>query len=261
MANNEWGAFETATETGNYNIVGASQGNGGSGKTHFWLTAPDPIAYFLFDPGGLKSLTSRDEFKHKDIRVVDFSKMLNYGRIPKEDRVKAALDASNVFEESWEVAKKKARTAIIDKEDALWEMVRYAHDEVDSPDPKSFGELNTQYRGYFTDAENSGMNLGVLRGMKEVWGKLPDINPRTGKPKMGFTGEFVPRGQKEVVELVQINLDHRWDEEERCFKVKILDKCRLGNALNLLGKEFSNMDFLTLAVELYPEADPSVWGL
>ncbi len=254
----DWGAFEALSEDTSLNIAASSQGEGGAGKTHFWLTAPDPIAYFLFDPGGLKGLKDNPLFKEKDIRVIDFSKMLDFGRLPKPERMVRALEAMELFDESWPVALKNARTAVIDKEDKLWETIRYAYDEVDSPTPKNFYELNMQYSGLVVQAEAASMNLGLIRGMRDTWGKVGVS--REGKPQQGFTGVMKPRGQKEVPELVQINLEHRWDNDDREFKVKVLDKCRLGNAVNLLGKEFPMLDFPTLGLMLYPESDPSDWG-
>lgn len=255
----DWGEFEQLSDTDATSIIASSQGIGGAGKTHFWLTAPDPIAYFLFDPGGLKGLKSNPLFKDKDIRVIDCSKLLDYGRIPKEDRVRRALEVMNMFDEAWLVALKLAKTAVIDKEDILWETLRYAHDEVDSPEPKNFYELNMQYRGLIVQAEKAGINMGLLRGMKDTWGKT-GVSQRTGKAQMGFTGEMKPRGQKEVTELAQINLEHRWDDDAREFKVRILEKMRLGNALRLLGKEFPMLDFPSLAMMLYPDTDESDWG-
>jgi hypothetical protein len=260
VAKQDWGAFAPLSEDTSRSIIASSQGIGGAGKTHFWLTAPDPIAYFLLDPSGLKGLKENPLFKDKDIRVIDLSKLLDYGRIDKGERVARALEVMNGFNDAWEVARKLARTAVIDKEDALWETLRYAHDEVDSPEPKNFYELNAQYRGLFVQAAQSEMNFGLIRGMKDTWGKT-GVSRTTGKPQMGFTGEMKPRGQKEVTELVQINLEHRWDDEEREFKVKILEKCRLGNATELLGQEFGNLDFLTLALTLYPDSTPEEWGL
>jgi hypothetical protein len=164
------------------------------------------------------------------------------------------------FNPSWDIAMQKAKTVVVDKEDALWEAIRYAHDEVDSPDPKSFGELNLQYKALFSQAERHGVNFGVIRGLKNEWG-ITGVSQRTGKPTMGFTGNFTPRGQKEVEELVQINLWHRWDNDQKEFIVTIKDKCRLGVAKDLLGQEFSDLDFLTLTSLLFPDSTPEEWGL
>lgn len=250
-----WGKFQPATEDVPTSIVYASCGTGGSGTTHFGLTMPDPIAVHLFDPAGLKGLITNPIFKGKDIRVIKYYERYNIASLKSlEDRAKAAQDALADFEENWETTKKMARSAMWDKEDMLWEMLRYANNENFKAAPASYYELNMQYRGWFAEAERAGINLQAIRGMKERWG----VNAK-GSP-VG-TGEMVPRGQKEVVELVQINLDHRWDEELRQFVVKIANKCRLGNASELLGTEEANMDFLSLVLKVYPEADLEAWGL
>lgn len=253
-----WGEdFKPAQETNTRSIMWASQGQAGSGKSHFALTAPDPIAYFLLDPAGLKGLVSNDLFKDKDIRVIDLSKMLDWGRVEKEERVKRAMEVVHKFDTNWDIAIKKARTIVIDKDDALWETIRYAHDEVFSPTPKNFNELNLDYLALFIQAEAAGVNFCMVRGMKKVWGVTGYSSQ--GRKQMGFTGEEEPRGQKEVAERVQINLAHRWDNEAREFKVKILDKCRIGDAVELLGTEYPNLDFPMLGTLCYPQTEESDW--
>lgn len=260
----EWGRFNVANEAAErYNIVAASQGVGGAGKTHFWLTAPEPIAVFLFDPAGLKGLLQNPIFKHKDIRVINYYEMVNFGSFrDKSDRAKAALDALHQFREDWQLFLKKFRTGVWDKEDHVWEMLRYATHEDFSAEPKTYYELNMEYRGMFSDAESAGVNFGVIRGMRQKWGKTGsrlDRNTGQMKDSFGALDEYAPRGQKEVEELVQVNLEHHWDGDAREFKIRILDKCRLGNAVELLGTEYGSLDFLTLATMLYPDVDDSVW--
>lgn len=259
MADTSWGDFEVAEiDDSARNILWSSQGNGGSGKTHFGFTAPEPIAVHLFDPGGMKGVRENPLFRKKDIRVIDYSKLINPGKLAEEDRPKAAQDTLAMFEENWAVSLNKARSILWDKEEHVWELLRYANLEGFTDKPANYYELNMKYRGWFAEAEQCGVNLGVIRGLKDRWGKT-GVNRNTGQPTYGSLGEFDPRGMKEVPELVQINLAHRWDEDERQFMVKILDKCRLGNAVDLLGTE-EPCDFMTLAFKLYPESDPSEWG-
>ena len=266
--NDGWGEFEKLQSNNAYNIIWAGQGRGGGGKSHFSLTAPDPIAYVLFDPAGLKGLRDNPLFKEKDVRLLDFSARHNLALggsrtvtaeadEKKRERTKVALEMVKLFEESWHLALRKARTIVIDKEDALWEAMRYAHNEDFSAEPKDYYELNMAYRGLIQQAESAGVNLALLRGVKEAWGKT-GTRPN-GKPSYGGLGYDVPRGQKEVTELVQINLEHRWEDASRQFITKVLEKCRLGNALELLGREFNNLSFLELAVTLYPDVDMEVW--
>jgi hypothetical protein len=254
----DWGDFVSSAETSTRSIAWAGQGPAGAGKTHFALTAPAPIAYFLLDPGGLKGLFEQEQFRDKDIRVIDLSKMLDWGRVDKEERVKRALEVVDLFNRNWDIAMKKARTVVIDKEDRLWETIRYAHDEVFSPTPKEFYELNLDYAALFAQAEAHGVNFGLLRGLKEKWG-VTGISGQ-GKKQMGFTGELIVRGQKQVEEQVQINLAHRWDDECREFKVKILEKCRLGSAIDLINTEYPNLDFPLLGSMLFPNSSESDWS-
>lgn len=257
----DFGRFEPAQEQPARNIVWASEGAGGSGKTHFGLTAPEPIGVMLFDPAGLKGLMSNKQFRKKDIRVIDYTKTYNIAKLKDaSDRAVAAQETWARFEEDWTIALKSFRTILGDKEDHIWEMLRYANNENFQAEPKSYYELNMIYKGLFAEAETAGVNFGVMRGMKEKWGKT-GVNRNTGKPTYGGLGEMVPRGQKEVTELVQVNLSHRWDDEKRAFITTILDKCRLGNAVKLIGTEHDNMDFGTLVTMLYPEADLEEWGL
>jgi hypothetical protein len=255
----EFGRFERAEQSSNLNILWASQGPGGSGKTHFLLTAPEPIGVMLFDPAGLKGLMANELFKEKDVYLIDYSKIVNPGKIKHEDRGKAAADTLAKFEEDWAVALTKFRTIGWDKEEHVWEMLRYANLEDYTDKPANYYELNMKYRGWFTEAEAAGVNFGAIRGMKEKWGKT-GVNRNTGQPTYGSLGEYEPRGMKEVPELVQINLDHRWDNEQRAFITTVLDKCRLGNALEMLGTEHANLDFMTLATLLYPEVDSDAWS-
>lgn len=255
----DWGSFQQLTpDDDNRSIIGASQGVPGSGKTHFWFTAPAPIAYFRFDPGGEKGLSSNELFRDKEIWMRDYCGDLNIGKLDAEERINRSLEVMGHFQEDWDVAIRNARTLIIDKEQMLWEMLRYAHDEVASPTPKNFHELNMMYRGWIQDAEVNQRNLGLIRDEHDTWGKT-GFSEKTGKAQYGFTGIYKPDGQKYVPGLVQINLIHRWDEAAGEFQVKIGDKCRLGPAVSLMGKEFPSLDFPTLGTLLYPQSDASEW--
>ena len=259
---NDWGRFQQVGETdeGLY-IVGASEGEAGSGKTHFWLTAPDPIAYFGFDPDGLRGLRGNALFKSKDIRAIAYCEDLNIGKLHKDERVERSLETLNHFKEDWDTAVKKARTLVIDKESMLWEMLRYAHDEVESPDPKNFHELHLLYQGWVGDAMNRRVNLGLIRDVKDSWGRTGQS--RNGNPQWGYTGVMKPEGNKKIRGLVHVALAHRYDEENGMFAVKIggLDppKCRLGSK-KLLGKEMYDATFTDVAMKLYPESDEDDWS-
>jgi hypothetical protein len=97
----------------------------------------------------------------------------------------------------------------------------------------------------------AGVNFGVIRGMKEKWGKTG--SNREGKATFGSLGELEPRGQREVPELVQVVLRHRWDAEVGDFVATIHEKCRVGDAKNLIGTEHCGLTFRELGEAIYPE--------
>jgi hypothetical protein len=239
-------------------LIWASQGVGGSGKSHFLLTAPEPIWIALFDPEGIEPLLNKAEFKDKDIRwrFYDF----NPGDLPVVERPAAAKAALDQFKSDYALALLNARTIGFDKEEHVWELLRYARLDAYTDRPAKYYELNNQYRSWVSAAAKAGVNLGLLRGMKEKWG-LNDNGSPAG------TGEFGPRGQKEVNEQVQLVLHHRFDLEDREFKVRIGGpegcddpKCRIGNTVSkLIGEEFGGLDFMTLAAMLYPDLTEEDW--
>jgi len=242
-----------------YYLHWASQGFGGSGKSHFLLTAPEPIWIALFDTKGIQPLLKKDEFKKKDIRWREYS--FNPGKLAPEDRPQAAKDNLAQFIDDYQTALKHARTIGFDKEDKVYQVLRYARLEKATGKPASYGELNLEYQSWFADAAEAGVNLGAIRGMKEDWGQNEKGSP------VGL-GTFSARGQLEVNEIVQVVLHHSWDDDTRAFKVRIGGqpgddpKCRVGPATELIGTEYDNLDFETLAMMLYPETadDMSVWG-
>lgn len=249
-----WDAFATtATTADRYCLSWSSQGPAGSGKSHFLLTAPDPIWVGVFsDPGGISRLVKQHpEFRKKDIRWTEYA--FNPAAYDLGDRPKAARDAYERFRSDYATALKHARTVGWDKEDQVWELLRYAKLDHYTDKPASYYELNLEYANWFHEAADAGVNLGVLRGMKEKWGQNAKGSPVS-------TGELVPRGQKEVDEKVMVVLDHRFDADAADFVTRIHDKCRVGPAKDLIGQEFPGLDFETLATLLYPEADPSVWA-
>lgn len=248
-----------------YSIQGASQGPAGSGKTHFWLTAPKPICIHLFnDFGGVSKLKkAHPEFNTSDIKFINYD--FNPAKIAEEDRAQKALDEYNRFLKNQDVALRNFRTTVLDKEDMVWELMRYARLGSMTDRPSNYYELNLEYRGIFHDAAKAGVNFGVIRGLKEKWGMNKD-------GKLSGLGVNEPRGQKFVSEIVDVVLQHRWDDEEREFKTMIAPpsgsskddegpKLRVGNAAELIGTEYGGFDFLQLAMALYPESAPEEWGL
>ena len=259
MAQDAWDDFLTRESVEwRPHLLWASQGGGGSGKSHFLLTAPDPIWIALFDPDDLRPLLERPEFRDKDIRwqVYDF----NPGDLPVAERPAAAKAALEQFQADYALALKHARTVGFVKEDDVWELLRYARLDAYTERPAKYYELNNQYRAWISAAGKAGVNLGLVRGMKEKWALNENGSP-------AGTGEFGPRGQNQVNERVEVVLHHRFDIEDREFKVRIggpegeeEPKLRIGeNVAALIGEEFGSFGFMDLAAALYPNLDAEEW--
>jgi hypothetical protein len=244
-----WGEWEEVDRSDGYYLLTANEGKGGSGKTHFALTGPEPICVHQFDPGGLNGLKKNKLFKSKDIRVINYN--VDLSKHEENDRQKVAEDAIERFKEQQAIALSNARTIVWDKEDHIWELLRYARLGGTSDRPNLYQELNLEYRGFFHDAEMQGINLCAIRGMKEKWGKTGTNGQ--GKSTFGSLGELEPRGQKEIPELVQVVLRHRWDSEVNDFVTTIFEKCRVGDAGKLLGTEHIRLTFKELGELIYPE--------
>lgn len=248
----DWGEWQEIDRSDSYYMMTCDDGPAGSGKTHFACTSPEPICFQLFDPGGLAGLKKNPLFKKKDIRVMTYD--ISLGNYPEgEDRKKAAEDVLEKFKEQQTIALKNARTIVWDKEDYLWKLTRFARLGQNSDRPTQYDELNMEYQAYFHELEMAGVNFCALRGLKEKWGD---------KASAGGTGEFIGRGNKEVPELCQIHLAHRWDRDVKEFVTTILDKCRVGDSpKDLMGTEHIGLTFKELGVLIYPETeDTDVWG-
>lgn len=253
-----WGEWQDVDRSEDPYLIVTNDGKAGAGKTHFALTGPEPIAAHMFDPGGLSGLKKNPLFKKKDIKWISYN--CDLSKFEENDRQEAAIEVLEKFKENQAVALKNARTILWDKEDKVWELLRYARLGAPSDRPSNYYEPNLEYEGFFHDAEMAGKNLCLIRGLKEAWGKTGSNGQ--GKATYGSTGELVPRGHKMASELAHIVLSHRWDADARLFVTTITDKCRVGDdPTALMGTEHPNLTFRELGEMIYPEtADISgVW--
>ena len=239
----DWGEWQEVDRSDGHYLITANEGGAGSGKTHFLLTAPEPIAVHLFDPGGLNGLKKNKLFKTKDIRVIEYN--ISLGSYDNNDRQKVAQEAVERFEEQQAIALKNARTIGLDKEDYLWQMRRFAEFGEASNTPKNYDGINMQHQAMFHEVEMAGINFCAIRGTKKKWGASAGA---------GYTDEVEPRGMPQVPELVQIQLRHRFDKDANEFVTQITDKCRVGDdPKSMYWSEHVGLTFRELGEMIYPE--------
>lgn len=246
-----WNDCETLSEDSPSSIIWTSDGDAGNGKSHFGLTAPAPIWVAAFDPHGMNRV-SKDVKAGKDIRISRYS--FNASQYDNEQEVKKAANGLwHQFVEDYANALKHARTIIWDREDMAYKLQRYSSWGKVSAAPKDYEGLYLEYVGLIQDANVAGVNLGLLRGLKEKW--VSKFDATKGKPVGVNTGDLVPDGMNKVKDHVDVMLFHRWNAEDKAYVVKI------GKFPNpdFRGEELQ-LDFPTMASLAYPDSDPETWA-
>lgn len=202
------------------------------GKTHFALTAPDPIAVFSLDIGteGVVSKFKRDG---KKIIIKDLS---------------TGGDADE-GEKVWEGFKKaysaclqdsQVKTVVIDTETELWELIRLARfGKLTQVMPYHYGPVNGEYRKVIREAYDSSKNLILLHKMKPKY-----VNDKR-------TNEYERAGFNDVGFLAQVNCQVYRDpvDEGGEFNLEILDCRQNADASGeVLSGPMASWDFLASTV-------------
>lgn len=248
----DWAAYEKLSAHAPKSIVWASTGAEGSGKSYFGLTAPGPIFVCAFDSHGMNRVDKSVKVG-KDIRIARYPfSRTSYGSN------KAALSAAagkvwDRFMADYRMALRHSRTVLIDREDLAWDMLRYTELGGDSAAPKDYSDSNTEYISMVQEAYAAGINLGLLRGVREQW--ISKFDPAKGKLVGHNTGVLVPDGMKKVPDLVDITLFHRWDPTLKEFVITIGKFTKK----EWMDAEFPDLTFAQMAMAAYPDTEETDW--
>ena len=246
----DWGNFELVSDVVPHRLIFRSFGPEKSGKNHFGLTGPDPIAIQSFDIG-LEGVVEKFRKAGKEVRRTEYE-------FDKNDCSQdAAIAIRDRFIEDYEVALQMARTIQWDTETELWEIFRFAEFGEASDAPRNYVQLNARYRDLIQRAYNANVNLQLIQKVKERWKTVPKVNRRTGETTDSPypTGEFEPTGFKEAGYIVQANLRHSWDSENG-FAVHVLN-CRQN--MGIAGETYHNLTMPELGQLVFPDSDESSW--
>ncbi len=252
MAVKVYSDYESPSTDDPTSIVWASDGGDGSGKSYFAATAPTPIFVCGFDAYGFNRV-NKDLVRGREIKLARYPFKAQACKDAKETG-KMAMAVWETFLADYAMALKNCRTIIWDREDIAWELLRYASFGGTSAAPKEYGELNAEYVSLIQDAQGAGVNLGLLRGVREKW--ISKFDQTKGKMTAHNTGEMIPDGMKKIPDHVDVTLHHRWDDGEKSFMVKI-DK--FVNP-DFKGLEFPNLTFPQMATCAYPNTEESSWS-
>lgn len=244
--------FELSTGVLKNRIIGRSYGEVGSGKTHFWLTAPGPIVVQSLDQG-LEGV-ALDEYGKKDIYPIE------YDWHPTEELSQEEAQAiRQQFIEDFEYACQHARTVIWDKETDVWEMFRYAEFGEPNDAPRNYPKLNQRYRKVVNLPKALDINFGLIQGMRDEW-KTVRAQKRSGEvvEKGQSTGNRIPAGFGELDGLVHINLFHRRVAGEFMLDV---GKARGPAARDIQDQTFENLSFAEFGQLAFPDSSDEDWGV
>jgi hypothetical protein len=249
----DWGRFSKLEDTTRYRLIWRSYGKEKTGKDHFGLTAPGPIAIQSFDIG-LEGVVEKFIRVGKDIRAADYE----YSEDATQQEAKGLLAK---FIADYKAALVVARTIIWDTETELWELMRFAefgenNDGVATDRPKNYTKINGAYRDLVQLAYKSRVNLQLIQKVKERWGSNEKGSPVP-------TGKFEPTGMKEAGYIVQVNLQHTWDAVNG-FGIDVLN-CRqnmgiAGTSFHTKGENGLELDFSFVAQLVFPDSAESDWS-
>lgn len=232
------GFYDARTIQRRGRLIVAIDGLNKSGKTHFALTAPDPIAYFNLDIG-LEGVV--DKFHSKQVLVTDVSVPANkesrdYIDFPFPDALKSVKDRYRKA-----IATPDVRTIVIDTGTELWELMRMVRlGKLQQVPPMKYGEVNAEYRDLLRLAYDSDKNLILIHKVKPVYIERDGSKPGVAN----WNGEYKRAGMSETGYLVQADLTMRF-EYPNSFITKV-DDCRHNMALS--GMELTNSNFSELAM-------------
>lgn len=235
-----------------FRVIGLSIGEPGARKTSFWLEAPGPIVSFSFDRG-LEGVVDRvlKEQPDKEIYVKEY----NWSPRRDQDFQEQAKDLRDQFEEDFDHAIANARTVILDKENDLWELYRYAEFGPEANEaPRNYPALNQRYREMINKPKDTDINFGLIEGMRDEWGSMVK---KSGAQGAAATGRRIRQGFKELDGLVHVCLLHTGlGPADWAFEV---GKVRGAGAINVAGQTFQNLTFPEFSQLLFPESDESCW--
>lgn len=251
--------FESLSEDTPRGVSWRSVGMDGAGKSHFALTAPSPIFVAGFDAYGMNRV-AKDVKIGKDIRIKRYSFNPQAAEFRDDKSVvdprKVFLGAQKLWEEfrgHYDAALTSARSIILDREDLMFELHRYARLGQESDAPNKYGPIYSELTWMVQKAQMHGVSLGFLCGMKEQW--TSKLDPAKGKMVGHNTGVLIPDGYKKTADLVDVTLGHRWDKDQKAFVTTI------GKFTNPAEKdmEYPDMTFADMATLAFPETTTEVW--
>jgi hypothetical protein len=219
-------------------LIISLSGRAKTGKSHFALTAPEPIIYINIDIG-TEGVVGKFQDQGKKIYIYDL-------RVPKE----ATKDVWSKMWADFKVRVRKAYeiktgTVVWDTGSEAYELARLAHfGRLTEVKPSDYAAVNNEWRDVLRTAYDAEeVNTIFIHKVKESWGMIPTNNGS----RLGKTGKMELSGFSEMDYSVQLNgeTDCRFEDGEPVFSVSVKD-CRQNMKISgtLLEGPMCNFEFL-----------------
>jgi hypothetical protein len=222
------------------------------GKTHFCLTAPDPIAVHNLDLG-LEGVVEAEEFKSKEIYVFDYQIPMS-ATLPGSEFSGMADAAQKVWKEyvrNFRDSLSKMRTVVVDTGSEAWQLVRLARlGKLTSVLPVQYTAVNAEFRQLTQIALSQNVcNVIFTHKVKDVY----KDDKKTGEVERAGFGEI----EYDVQTVLKASRDYAKTGVDQ-FGLEIA-ACRAN--LSATGKRFVGADctFAKVAAAIYPSTTEETW--
>lgn len=250
--------FKLADDRVKRRLIMSVEGDWGTGKTDFALTAPGPIAFFKIDP-------------NSDVTVAKYANkkriLKNEIVVPSSDQPDAQAKAEAVWRKfradyDWAL-NHDIRSIIWDTASEIWELCRLAaFGKLTNVMPHHYVAVNNDFRRLIKDAFDSDTNLIMIHKVKDEWVNYTDTQ---GKEKGKRTGKKERAGFSDIGFACQVMVQTTFDRdrEESPFQAQVL-KCTqnpmiTGTVYGQMGDMRGN-SFPVIATDVFPDSSIDDWA-
>jgi hypothetical protein len=218
-------------------MIVSTQAKDKSGKTHFGLTMPGPIAFINADFGD-------EGVIEKFVRVGKVVVKKNFVIPPTTKLTDVQWDEYwYAFRSSYVYAVSCGafRSVFVDTGNVMWEAQRMeAFGKLTQVPPLKYQEVNQQFEALISIAYQYPVNVTFAHRMKEMY-----ENDAQGRGQK--SGNWGPTGYANMRYVVQVNIEQAWNEEKNCAALRI-NTCRQNRSLGGVVLEGDMCNFSTLGM-------------
>jgi hypothetical protein len=217
-------------------MIVSVEGHEKSGKTHFALTAPGPIAFQDIDVG-TEGVVDQPQFADKTIHLAEYGLDFPYQQKVAEQTWKQFIHDYKTLLGS------DVRTGIIDNASEAWELLRVAKfGRLEKVLAHLYGPVNAEFRGLLRLGYKSDVNLILLHKVKKQY-----VDEQ-------WNGKYERTGFADVAYLVQVAVETF--KKDGKFYLKVL-ACRQNHKAE--GQIIEDPTFAKLGTLVFPETTEKDW--